>query len=226
MNVLISIGRRTTRSSSIRSSSSRHLSISIIESDPVVLVIATSPVAPQLGFPHPDHVKTRHKPEQEIFNCLTLICKIFHTCWVYMTLAGWVLDAHWFGRCAPTSKEKVNSRYVSICKMRSTEGLWCLLFLFWRTATEGLVAALPLVLASILLQSRHQWKPRKVGNILQRRSTYTRLKRIFKLLDNHRKALLNSALSCFTTKWWPPRATNPTPYCVSSRASPTPKWSS
>ena len=68
MNVLISIGRRTTRSSSIRSSSSRHLSISIIESDPVVLVIATPPVAPQPGLPHPDHVKTRQKPQRESFN--------------------------------------------------------------------------------------------------------------------------------------------------------------
>ena len=78
MNVLISIGRRTTRSSSIRSSSSRHLSISIFQSKyfnfnisisifqsgPVVLVISTPPVAPQPGFPHPDHVKTRQKPQQ------------------------------------------------------------------------------------------------------------------------------------------------------------------
>ena len=80
MNVLISIGRRTTRSSSIRSSSSRHLSISIFQSKYFNFNISIwssslshqhATCLPPAGFPSPRPRQDQAETSTRIliFNC-------------------------------------------------------------------------------------------------------------------------------------------------------------
>ena len=225
MNVLISIGLRVTRSSSICwppwSSSTTHLSTT---GSLATLSTCLHPDASLLSRPLQVQAETLNR-----YSMMLVLYDPMKLCWNNdQTLkfckmqVGWVLGGLQFGICAPACQKDFDLSLWTKCFLPKDDSVlwfssqWKQLkverqFLHW--------ISLPSLFCRLL--GKHN-----KGFVILLWRSQPRKNKNKDGLQTHLSALLNSAFSCSTTSTWLPIVTNPSPYCVSSRASPTPKWSS